>query len=364
MKHRVTFKGPGREVEAEHGENLLALARRAGLHIDSSCGGNGSCRQCRVLVHAGREKLQHNGLPTAPRHPPHFLACQSEVCGDITVEAAPTHAIGLPHDRASLAGWHVDAGRKFTVVDAGAFTGALYTLSAEGALDAGRAFRSDAALEGDVLVGRDLSIEQALRRGISHLAGVACVLDFGGRVLKDSVLAAATGAFIGDMPHLPGAIDYVAWSPLKTRTVISTVGGLAPVGMSCSGVLACVHALMQSGMCGRELRLLESRFTREVAGVREAVIVAPNVEAQTVHGEVHTSERPIVISQKQLDVMRAAADVLADMLADCRGTLVVTGDHGTYVPPELITALGIYAGPVVFVPHAAALGAARSSRDI
>ena len=39
--------------------------------------------------------------------------------------------------------------------------------------------------------------------------------------------------------------------------------------------------------------------------------------------------------------------------------LVATGDFGTYVDPVLVQALGVRKGAVEFVPHAAALGAAR-----
>ena len=45
---------------------------------------------------------------------------------------------------------------------------------------------------------------------------------------------------------------------------------------------------------------------------------------------------------------------------DAEAPLVVTGDFGTFVPVELIRALGIREGEIEFAPHAAALGAARA----
>jgi ferredoxin len=371
MAHRVTFKGVNRTVEASDGENLLAQARRHGLHLDSSCGGNGSCHQCRVVIHSGTPMRE--GQPAVARHrrggQPVYLACQCEVRGEMVVEPAPLHGLGAEVKRASLEGWYANGGGEaMQVLDSGAFTGALYAVSAEGEFDAGTAFRADqppVAL-GAVQLGRDVDYAIALAQGTRHVTlGPRVVLDFAGRLAVcnvDSVRiqTAPTVAFMGDMPHLPGAIESVAWSPLKTRTIVSTVAGARPAGLCASGLMACVLALLQAGMCDARLILSESRFTRRRAdGSLEALLVTPDVEAQSPHGEIYTSSRPIGVPQGQLNTIRDAARVLASMLQGLPGPLITTGDFGTYVPAELLQTLGVWQGPIEFVPHAAALGAAR-----
>lgn len=371
MAHRVTFKGVNRTVEALDGENLLTLARRHGLHLDSSCGGNGSCHQCRVVIHSGTPIRE--GKPAVPRHQrgdqPVYLACQCEVRGEMVVEPAPVHGLGAEIKRASLEGWFANGGGKaLQVLDPGAFTGAMYEVSAEGEFDAGAAFQSDQPPEspGAIQLGRDLDYATALALGTRHVtAGPRTVLDFAGRLVVcdgngTRMQPAPTGAFMGDTPHLPGAIESVAWSPLKTRTIVSTVAGARPAGLCASGLMSCVLALMQAGMCDAALRLSESRFTRRRAdGGLEALLVAPDCEAQSPHGEIYTAERPISVPQGQLNTIRDAARALTALLQGMPAPLVTTGDFGTYVPAELLHALGVWQGPIEFVPHAAALGAAR-----
>ena len=73
-------------VEANVGDNLLELARRANVAIDAPCSGNGSCGKCRV-------KLLEGELETIPsRHISEEdfaagwrLSCNCKVVGDCTV---------------------------------------------------------------------------------------------------------------------------------------------------------------------------------------------------------------------------------------------------------------------------------------
>ena len=73
-------------VEANVGDNLLELARRANVAIDAPCSGNGSCGKCRV-------QLLEGSLDTVPTH--HIsqeefdagwrLSCNCKITGDCTV---------------------------------------------------------------------------------------------------------------------------------------------------------------------------------------------------------------------------------------------------------------------------------------
>ena len=51
-KH-VTFKPYEITVEVPDGENLLRAALLAGVHINASCGGEGVCGKCKVLLESG-----------------------------------------------------------------------------------------------------------------------------------------------------------------------------------------------------------------------------------------------------------------------------------------------------------------------
>ena len=86
---KITFQIEGAaavSIEAQVGDNLLELARRANVAIDAPCSGNGSCGKCRV-------KLLEGQLDTFPsRHisPEEFeagwrLSCNCKILGDCTV---------------------------------------------------------------------------------------------------------------------------------------------------------------------------------------------------------------------------------------------------------------------------------------
>ncbi len=50
---QVKFLPVGRTVEIDSGTTLIRAARKAGLHINASCGGAGVCGKCRVLLKEG-----------------------------------------------------------------------------------------------------------------------------------------------------------------------------------------------------------------------------------------------------------------------------------------------------------------------
>ncbi|HHL34215.1 MAG TPA: DUF4445 domain-containing protein [Desulfobulbaceae bacterium] len=49
----IKFQPSGRTVTVEQGTTVIRAARRAGLHINASCGGTGVCGKCRVLLESG-----------------------------------------------------------------------------------------------------------------------------------------------------------------------------------------------------------------------------------------------------------------------------------------------------------------------
>jgi uncharacterized 2Fe-2S/4Fe-4S cluster protein (DUF4445 family) len=93
MTHTIDFEPLGRRGDGREGESLLAGARRLGAGINSICGGQGTCRSCRVKVLSGtvsaptpheREALTPRELAEGWR-----LACQTYPSGDVRLMVPP-----------------------------------------------------------------------------------------------------------------------------------------------------------------------------------------------------------------------------------------------------------------------------------
>jgi ferredoxin len=57
--YRIKFLPSEIVYPAEDGENILELAMKAGIHINASCGGNGSCGKCRIRLIKGEITASH-----------------------------------------------------------------------------------------------------------------------------------------------------------------------------------------------------------------------------------------------------------------------------------------------------------------
>lgn len=84
--YNVTFVPHKKEVVCPEGESLLHAAMEAGVHVNASCGGEGLCGKCRVVVEKGEieggisERLTREDLEENYR-----LACLCRIKGDLTV---------------------------------------------------------------------------------------------------------------------------------------------------------------------------------------------------------------------------------------------------------------------------------------
>jgi uncharacterized 2Fe-2S/4Fe-4S cluster protein (DUF4445 family) len=93
-KHKVVFLPHQREITVEDGQSLIRAALEAGVHVNASCGGEGICGKCRVIVESGTvqggvsEKLDANDVQNGIR-----LACQAEVKSDLTIRIPVDSAI-------------------------------------------------------------------------------------------------------------------------------------------------------------------------------------------------------------------------------------------------------------------------------
>jgi uncharacterized 2Fe-2S/4Fe-4S cluster protein (DUF4445 family) len=93
MNLTVDFEPVGRRVPCQGGDTLLAVAQRAGIVLNATCGGEGSCGNCIVRVmdgavsppnlteeaELGKEQVEHGWR----------LACQTEVQGDVRIHIPP-----------------------------------------------------------------------------------------------------------------------------------------------------------------------------------------------------------------------------------------------------------------------------------
>ena len=86
-KHKVTFYPSERQILVDEGENLLQAAMEAGIHINASCGGSGTCGKCKVKV--------LDGAIDSPKHPKltqweydqgFRLACLTSIRSNIDVD--------------------------------------------------------------------------------------------------------------------------------------------------------------------------------------------------------------------------------------------------------------------------------------
>jgi uncharacterized 2Fe-2S/4Fe-4S cluster protein (DUF4445 family) len=84
--YKVKFLPYETEIEIENGDTVIRAALAAGVHVNASCGGEGVCGKCRVLIEDGTveggisEKLSGEDQQRGYR-----LACQAVVKSDLVV---------------------------------------------------------------------------------------------------------------------------------------------------------------------------------------------------------------------------------------------------------------------------------------
>ncbi len=84
--HTISFQPHNITIDVPEGETILRGALEAGVHINASCGGEGVCGKCRVIIENGNvaggisERLSQEDIDKGYR-----IACQSVVESDLTV---------------------------------------------------------------------------------------------------------------------------------------------------------------------------------------------------------------------------------------------------------------------------------------
>jgi uncharacterized 2Fe-2S/4Fe-4S cluster protein (DUF4445 family) len=95
-KFRVTFYPDNKSVEVEKGKTILSAAISAGVYINSSCGGDGVCGRCKVILKKGQVVTQPTGrISLEERKQGMHLACLATVQGDLGVEVPAQSRLDL-----------------------------------------------------------------------------------------------------------------------------------------------------------------------------------------------------------------------------------------------------------------------------
>lgn len=86
--YRITFLPDEKSVEVEPGTTLIEAAEKAGIHINSLCGGEGVCGRCRVKLINGKVRADKHSISLLSKEEiteGYVLACQTRVDSDIEV---------------------------------------------------------------------------------------------------------------------------------------------------------------------------------------------------------------------------------------------------------------------------------------
>ena len=92
--HKVLFLPHNIEITVQDGENLIRAAIEAGVHINASCGGEGVCGKCQVIIEEGNvdggisEKLNKEDIEAGYRQ-----ACLASIKSDLVVRVPIESAI-------------------------------------------------------------------------------------------------------------------------------------------------------------------------------------------------------------------------------------------------------------------------------
>ena len=93
-EYKVIFQPFGTSIKINEGDTIIRAAMDAGVHVNASCGGEGVCGKCRVIVEDGSvegglsEKLSAEDQAKGYR-----LACQAEIRSDVVVRVPVESAV-------------------------------------------------------------------------------------------------------------------------------------------------------------------------------------------------------------------------------------------------------------------------------
>ncbi|MBI3991480.1 MAG: DUF4445 domain-containing protein [Candidatus Omnitrophica bacterium] len=95
-KFKITFYPANKSIEVGKGKSILSAAISAGVYINSSCGGDGVCGRCKVILRKGQVFTQPTGrISLDERKKGVYLACLTTALSDLEVEIPPESRLDL-----------------------------------------------------------------------------------------------------------------------------------------------------------------------------------------------------------------------------------------------------------------------------
>jgi uncharacterized 2Fe-2S/4Fe-4S cluster protein (DUF4445 family) len=92
--HKIVFLPHDVKITVPDGETIIHAAMEAGVHVNASCGGEGVCGKCRVLLEDGTvEGGISEKLTRKDRDKGYLLACQAAVKSDLVVRIPVESAV-------------------------------------------------------------------------------------------------------------------------------------------------------------------------------------------------------------------------------------------------------------------------------
>jgi len=91
-KHKLFFLPEKKDTEVEDGITIMEAAQRAGIHVNSLCGGEGVCGKCRVQVTQGSIRPDKNSISFLSKEEiieGYLLACQAKIYENVEVVIPP-----------------------------------------------------------------------------------------------------------------------------------------------------------------------------------------------------------------------------------------------------------------------------------
>ncbi len=89
-KFKIKFLPNNKSIEVDRETTILSAAISAGVYINSSCGGDGVCSRCKVIIKEGNVNSQPSGRITQDEKARGYvLSCQARVESNLIVEIPP-----------------------------------------------------------------------------------------------------------------------------------------------------------------------------------------------------------------------------------------------------------------------------------
>ena len=89
-KYLITFHPDNKHARVSRGTDILNAAIAAGVYINSSCGGEGVCGRCKVIVKTGDIKSEPTGRLTKEEiQKGYVLACRTTIHSNVEIEIPP-----------------------------------------------------------------------------------------------------------------------------------------------------------------------------------------------------------------------------------------------------------------------------------